>query len=129
MSVLLPLCRLESSPSKKDGIDAQTETLHRVFGCELIQEAGILLKLPQVVMVTGQNILHRFFYRKSLKRFDSFTVAMGSLLLASKVEEKPKLLREVMSLQKYESISLNALLILTLSLSHTYTHIHTFFSN
>ena len=33
--------------------------------------------------------------RKSLKRFDVFTVAMGCFLLASKVEEKPKILREV----------------------------------
>jgi hypothetical protein len=59
----------------------------RVFGCELIQEAGILLKLygayvgptrliliadlsdprPQVAMATGQTILHRFFLRASLK--------------------------------------------------------------
>ena len=34
--------------------------------------------------------------RKSLKRFDVFTVAMGCFLLASKVEEKPKILREVL---------------------------------
>ena len=34
-------------------------------------------------------------HRKSLKRFDVFTIAMGSLLLASKVEECFKTLREV----------------------------------
>jgi hypothetical protein len=35
----------ESTASRADGIDAATEFDMRVFGCELIQEAGILLKL------------------------------------------------------------------------------------
>lgn len=34
-------------------------------------------------------------YRKSLKRFDAFTVAMACLCLASKIEEKPKYLHDV----------------------------------
>lgn len=41
------------------------------------------------ILMSSHNI------RKSLKRFDVFTVAMGCFLLASKVEEKPKILREV----------------------------------
>jgi cyclin L len=94
-SILLPDSILNFSPSQKDKIDQTEELLYRVYGCELIQEAGILLKLPQVVMATGQNIFHRFFYRKSLERFDSFTVAMGSVLLASKIEEKLKYLRDI----------------------------------
>ena len=92
---ILPKEYLLVSPSQKDGIDPETEKRHRIFGCELIQEAGILMALPQVVMATGQNILHRFYYRKSLTRFDVFTVAMGCIMLASKVEEKPKIVREV----------------------------------
>jgi hypothetical protein len=95
LSILLPDSILELSPSQKDGIDPMLELLHRVYGCELIQEAGILLKLPQVVVATGQNIFHRFYYRKSLERFDSFTVAMGCILLASKIEEKLKYLRDI----------------------------------
>ena len=68
-SILLPDSILNFSPSQKDKIDPTEELLYRVYGCELIQEAGILLKLPQVVMATGQNIFHRFFYRKSLEIF------------------------------------------------------------
>ena len=86
---------LKMSPSQRDNITSDIEIRHRVFGCELIQEAGILLKQPQVVMATGQNMLHRFYYKKSLVRFDAFTIAMGCIMLASKVEEKPKLVREV----------------------------------
>ena len=94
-SVLLPELVLSSSPSSRDGISGEDEKLHRIFGCELIQEATILLRLPQVFAVTAQNIFHRFFYRKSFKRFDAFTVSMGCVLLSSKIEESPKLLREV----------------------------------
>jgi hypothetical protein len=54
-------------------------------------------------MATAQTLMHRYYYRKPLtneshhKRFhgDAFTIAMGSLFLASKLEEKPKLPREV----------------------------------
>lgn len=45
---LLPEEKLNSTPSYLDGLDAETETDLRILGCELIQTAGILLKLPQV---------------------------------------------------------------------------------
>lgn len=45
---LLPEEKLESTPSQSDGLDIDTETDLRIYGCELIQTAGILLKLPQV---------------------------------------------------------------------------------
>lgn len=45
---LLPEEKLNSTPSHLDGLDAETETDLRILGCELIQTAGILLKLPQV---------------------------------------------------------------------------------
>ena len=54
---------VKPTPSLNDGIDSVTEKIHRIYGCELIQEVGILLRLPQVVMATGQSILHRFYYR------------------------------------------------------------------
>ncbi|KAH8069430.1 hypothetical protein JL721_5993 [Aureococcus anophagefferens] len=91
---LLPADMLENSPSKRDGVSAADEYAQRVWGCELIQEAGILLRLPQVVMCTGQNIFQRFYYRVSLKRFDAFLSAMGCFFLACKIEEKPQRLRE-----------------------------------
>ena len=45
---LLSEDRLNSTPSRVDGLDPETETDLRILGCELIQTAGILLKLPQV---------------------------------------------------------------------------------
>lgn len=62
--VLLPLDVSGSqTPSMIDGFTKDEEMSHRIFGCECVQQAGIALDLPQVVMVTGQNLLHRFFYR------------------------------------------------------------------
>ncbi|KAL6843381.1 hypothetical protein ACP4OV_027094 [Aristida adscensionis] len=37
--------QLRDSPSRRDGIDEATETALRVYGCDLIQESGILLRL------------------------------------------------------------------------------------
>lgn len=95
--VVLPASILALSPSAQDGIDASVEHAHRFFGCELIQEAGVLLRLPQVVMATAQSTLQRFYYRKSLRDFDTFRVAAACLFLAAKVEEQPKRMRDVLS--------------------------------
>lgn len=46
---LLPDEKLITTPSQNDGLDSDTETDLRIYGCELIQTAGILLKLPQVL--------------------------------------------------------------------------------
>lgn len=45
---LLPENKLRETPSQQDGLDKEIETDLRILGCELIQIAGILLKLPQV---------------------------------------------------------------------------------
>lgn len=97
MHVVLPQSSLARSPSLVDGVDAATERRHRFFGSELIQEAAVLLRLPQVVAATAQTLLQRFYYRKSLRQFDAFRVAVSCLFLAAKVEERPKRIREVLS--------------------------------
>lgn len=45
---VIPEERLSPTPSMLDGLDLNTETDLRILGCELIQSAGILLRLPQV---------------------------------------------------------------------------------
>lgn len=46
---VLPLARLSATPSAKDGLPDNVEEQTRSLGCELIQLAGKLLKLPQVI--------------------------------------------------------------------------------
>ncbi|MED6219606.1 Cyclin-L1-1, partial [Stylosanthes scabra] len=87
--------QLQNSPSRKDGIDEATETTLRIYGCDLIQESGILLRLPQAVMATGQVLFHRFYCKKSFARFHVKKVAASCVWLASKLEENPRKARQV----------------------------------
>ncbi|XP_071454997.1 cyclin-L1-like isoform X2 [Hetaerina americana] len=94
---LLPEEKLSPTPSQVDGLDQGTETDLRILGCELIQTAGILLKLPQVAMATGQVLFQRFYYSKSFVRHPMEPTAMGCVCLASKIEEAPRRIRDVIN--------------------------------
>ncbi|KAF9612877.1 hypothetical protein IFM89_004293 [Coptis chinensis] len=87
--------QLKNSPSRKDGIDESTETTLRIYGCVLIQESGILVKLIQSVMATAQVLFHRFYCKKSFARFNVKRVAATCIWLASKLEETPRKARHV----------------------------------
>lgn len=67
---LLPEEALTDSPSREAGVSAELEAQLRLYGCELIQEAGCLLKLSQAVMATGQVLLHRFYCKRPLTKHD-----------------------------------------------------------
>ncbi|XP_018121227.1 cyclin-L1 [Xenopus laevis] len=94
---LIPEERLSPTPSMSDGLDLNTETDLRILGCELIQSAGILLRLPQVAMATGQVLFHRFFYSKSFVKHSFEIIAMACINLASKIEEAPRRIRDVIN--------------------------------
>lgn len=94
---LLPPETLERTPSQEDGLSASAEADLRALACELLQTAGILLRLPQVAMATGQVYLQRFYYSKSFVRYPMEIMAMGSIHLAAKVEEKPCRIRDVIN--------------------------------
>ena len=55
-NVIFPKERLEMTPSMEEGLDEETEYELRNMGAELIQKAGIYLKLPQVAIATAQVI-------------------------------------------------------------------------
>ncbi|CDI87981.1 cyclin, putative [Eimeria praecox] len=88
--VLVPRKLQQRTPSIRDGLSRELEISQRIYGCHLIQRAGILLRLEAVTVASAQTILHRFYYRKSLKKFDVRLVATSSLLLACKLEEDPR---------------------------------------
>ena len=52
----------EHTPSSLDGISPLQEDMMRSAGCDLIEEGGILLRLPQAAMCTAQILLQRFFF-------------------------------------------------------------------
>jgi hypothetical protein len=94
---VLPREKLASSPSANDGLIEDTELQIRSLGCELIQLAGKLLKLPQVAMAEGCVLFQRFFYAKSLIRYPFDHVAMACIGLASKIEESPRRVRDIIN--------------------------------
>jgi len=56
---------------------------------------GQKLRLPQLSIATAIVFFHRFYARMSYEHYDRFTVATTCLFLASKVEETPKKLKDV----------------------------------
>jgi len=94
---VLPLDKLSPTPSSMDGMTQAVEDDLRNLGCNLIQTAGKLLRLPQVAMATGCVMFQRFFYSKSFVRYSMEIVAMGCVCLASKVEEAPRRARDVIN--------------------------------
>ncbi|XP_053484674.1 cyclin-L1-like isoform X2 [Ictalurus furcatus] len=96
-SSLVPEEKRSETPSMRDGLELHTETEFRILGCEFIQSAGILLRLPQVAMATGQVLFQRFFYSKSFIKHNFEIVAMACVNLASKIEESPRRVRDVIN--------------------------------
>jgi len=84
---VLPLEKLCPTPSSLDGMSQVVEDDLRNLGCNLIQTAGKLLRLPQVAMATGCVLFQRFFFAKSFVRYPMEVVAMGCVCLACKIEE------------------------------------------
>lgn len=89
--------KLEKTPSAKDGMDPEDEMDLRLLGCELIQSSGILLRLPQVAMATGQVLFQRFYYSQSFVRHNMEITAAACVALASKIEESPRRIRDVIN--------------------------------
>jgi len=94
---VLPLEKLSATPSNKDGLNEEIEMQIRSLGCEMIQLAGKLLKLPQVAMATGCVLFQRFYYAKSFIRIPFDITAMSCICLASKIEEAPRRIRDIIN--------------------------------
>ncbi|TFK55198.1 cyclin-like protein [Heliocybe sulcata] len=94
---LASLEQVEKSPSREDGIPADLEEDLRAYGCKLIHQAGILLKQKQVAVATAQILFQRFWFVTSMKQFGIGDVGMGALYLASKLEECPLRMRDLIN--------------------------------
>lgn len=64
-TIILPRDILENPPSGEHEVDWETESAHRIWGCELLQEAGILLRCATktgLEATEGLVYLTRFFF-------------------------------------------------------------------
>ncbi|CAF3893874.1 unnamed protein product [Rotaria sp. Silwood1] len=98
-NVLLPSEKLypNPTPSTIEGLPWDVEYDLRLTGCELIQTASLLLKLPQTAVATGQVLFHRYFYSSSFIRRQMEIVAMACTNLAAKIEENARRIRDVIN--------------------------------
>lgn len=53
--------------------------------------------ISQVAMATGQVLFQRFYYSISYLRLNMETTAMACIYLASKIEEAPRRIRDVIN--------------------------------
>jgi len=63
--------------------------------CAFVQKVGTELKLPQLAVATAVVFFHRFFSTQPIQEHDRYMIGASCLLLASKVEEAPKKLSQV----------------------------------
>ncbi|XP_051128040.1 cyclin-T1-2-like isoform X2 [Andrographis paniculata] len=84
------------SPSRRDGIDPLHEAHLRYSYCAFLQNLGVRLDLPQTTIATAMVLCHRFFLRRSHAAHDRFMIATAVLFLASKSEETPRPLNDVL---------------------------------
>lgn len=89
------------TPSRRDGVTAETEDSACASSCLRIQQAGVILQLPQVAMATAQVLFRRFWFVASIQRFNVRTVSVSTLLLASKIVEVPLRIRELLHVFDY----------------------------
>mmetsp|Transcript_24451 Transcript_24451/g.28169 ORF Transcript_24451/g.28169 Transcript_24451/m.28169 type:complete len:400 (-) Transcript_24451:237-1436(-) len=97
-SMCLPFVTLtkeSKTPSGLDLISSDLERLHRLYGASLIQQSTHLLRLPISCYATSTSLFHNFFHRNSLKQYDAWSVAMGCVLLGSKIEEHVTKVRHI----------------------------------
>ena len=83
--------------SRDDGIiiSPAIRKLHKLHGTSLIYESCQLSNLNPSTFATSCTIFHRFYFQTSLQRYDAWSVAMAATLLASKVEEEPQTLKQI----------------------------------
>ena len=92
--------QLRHTPSQSDGIDYLTEIRYRKEGAKFIQSSVKELGLTYDTMATGCVFFHRFFMHHSFEKFNRWVMSSACLFLAGKVEETPKLSKDVVRTAK-----------------------------
>lgn len=134
--------QLRQTPSQADGVDYLTEIRYRKEGAKFIQAAVKELRLTHDTMATGCVFFHRFFMFHSFEKFNRWVMAASCLFLAGKVEETPKLSKDIvrtaknlLSSEQFKGFALNPvdemllyekILLQTVKFDFNITHPHKF---
>ncbi|KAM4026063.1 cyclin-T2 isoform 2-T2 [Anomaloglossus baeobatrachus] len=138
--------QLESSPSRRCGVEADKELSYRQQAANLIQDMGQRLNVSQLTINTAIVYMHRFYMHHSFTKYHRNIISPTALFLAAKVEEQPRKLEHVIKVchaclnpndpqldtksdaylqQAQELVILETVLLQTLGFEITIEHPHT----
>eukprot|EP00531_Pseudo-nitzschia_arenysensis_P015830 CAMPEP_0116123636 /NCGR_PEP_ID=MMETSP0329-20121206/4851_1 /TAXON_ID=697910 /ORGANISM="Pseudo-nitzschia arenysensis, Strain B593" /LENGTH=371 /DNA_ID=CAMNT_0003617559 /DNA_START=31 /DNA_END=1146 /DNA_ORIENTATION=+ len=109
-SLALIIDEPDRTPSRTAGISADVERLHRFHGTSVIFESSRGLCLAASTCATACTIFHRIYHSVSLTEYDVWSVALASTLLATKVEEEAKSLKQI--IDEYAKVYTRRILLL-----------------
>ncbi|XP_041700074.1 cyclin-T2 [Coregonus clupeaformis] len=87
--------QLETTPSRRSGVDPDRELSYRQQAANLIQDMGQRLNVSQLTINTAIVYMHRFYMFHSFTKFHRNIISPTTLFLAAKVEEQPRKLEHV----------------------------------
>ncbi|XP_051565910.1 cyclin-T2-like [Myxocyprinus asiaticus] len=87
--------QLETTPSRRSGMEPDRELSYRQQAANLIQDMGQRLNVSQLTINTAIVYMHRFYMYHSFTKFHRNTISPTTLFLAAKVEEQPRKLEHV----------------------------------
>ncbi|XP_070814230.1 cyclin-T2-like isoform X1 [Chaetodon trifascialis] len=138
--------RLDNTPSRRCGIEADRELSYRQQAANLIQDIGQRLNVSQLIINTAIVYMHRFYMIHSFTKFHRNIISQTTLFLAAKVEEQPRKLEHVIKIahacvnpqepaldtksnafqqQAQELVALETIVLQTLGFEITVDHPHT----
>jgi hypothetical protein len=106
-NTVVSLEMLEETPSRKSGFSHRMEREIRISVCLYIRQATMILRLyrqlirPINTAATAQVLIQRFFFTVSIDHIPLWYVIGAAVYLASKLEESPRRLREVITVMDY----------------------------
>lgn len=94
---VLPTLILTSScnAAAQHQLSPETIFLHTIQGTIVIHQTTILLRTSPSTYATACTIFHRFYKCKTLHDYSVWSVALGSVFLACKIEEDQRRMRDV----------------------------------
>ncbi|XP_060731731.1 cyclin-T2a isoform X4 [Tachysurus vachellii] len=87
--------QLETTPSRRCGLEPDRELSYRQQAANLIQDMGQRLNVSQLTINTAIVYMHRFYMYHSFTKFHRNIISPTTLFLAAKVEEQPRKLEHV----------------------------------
>ncbi|ODV89285.1 hypothetical protein CANCADRAFT_148493 [Tortispora caseinolytica NRRL Y-17796] len=85
----------DRTPSRLDGISYEGEVESRFKGINFIIMAASRLRLPHNTIFAASCYFHRFYIRKSFRKYHQYDIAATCLFIAAKSEETARRVKDV----------------------------------